>query len=763
MANLKFIIALLLFLCLPSIAGAEMEISPLGNETASESGVVMPADDELTPEAIRDMVSRLSDQDVRTLLLQRLEVVAEKNAEAVSDGVSILAFLPTAALGVGSSVTEAVRKLPALWSGQARSFRNFMAERTFQDVLRLLATLAFGIAAGLAAEWLVNRLARRWREEIQRQRVSENLREALRLLSLRLLLDVIGLVVFAMVSRAVVTNLLPPDELELGGIVMINLIMVPRLMAALSRFFLAPKRPDLRIVHTDDETARFVYRHWIGLGVLMGFFAFIVAFNKMNGLPPGELLLGFWLNLAIHVYIIVIVIKAWDGLVLMLIGPEGEATPAEKKVAKAYPWFMIAVSVVTWLVVEVIALFGRFDLLAGGRHYITVVLLAMAPAMDTMVRGLVRHLLPPMTGEGEIAERAHYASKRCCIRVGRAIMFGLVVLTVTFIWGLDFHDLASQGVGARAAATLLEFLLVLGVGYLIWELMTLWINQKLAAEQTALGINLNDEEPGGGEGGGQGGSRLATVLPLLRRLLQSAIAVITVLVALGSLNVDITPLLAGAGIVGLAIGFGAQKLVTDVVSGAFFLIDDAFRQGEYVDVEGTVGTVEKISIRSLQLRHHRGAVHTIPYGEIPKITNYSRDWVIMKLRFTVPFDTDVNKIKKIFKKIGAEMMAIPEFAADMMQPFKSQGVLEVDDVGIVVRGKFMAKPGKQFTLRKEVYQRVKSAFDENGIQFARKEVRVSVPGIDNGDLTQEDKEAIAAAAAEAAQQEAPVEDTQQKS
>ncbi|MGI9489386.1 MAG: mechanosensitive ion channel family protein, partial [Geminicoccaceae bacterium] len=330
--------------------------------------------------------------------------------------------------------------------------------------------------------------------------------------------------------------------------------------------------------------------------------------------------------------------------------------------------------------------------------------------------------------------------------------FGIVVLTIAFIWGLDFHNLASQGVGARAAAALIEFMLVLAVGYLIWEMVTLWVSQKLAAEQTALGIDQNEEEVGG-EGGGQGGSRLATVLPLMRRLLQSAIAVITVLVALGSLNIDITPLLAGAGIVGLAIGFGAQKLVTDVVSGAFFLIDDAFRQGEYVDVEGTVGTVEKTSIRSLQLRHHRGAVHTIPYGEIPKITNYSRDWVIMKLRFTVPFDTDVNKIKKIFKKIGADLMEVPEFAADMMQPFKSQGVLEVDDVGIVVRGKFMAKPGKQFALRKEIYQRVKAAFDENGIQFARKEVRVSVPGIENGDLTKEDRDAIAAAAADAAEQE----------
>ncbi len=736
-----------------------ISLSPLATSAQS----VLPSDDEqtttpvladedLTPEAVSEMVSRLSDQEVRDLLLQRLNAVAEANDGDEETG-SIIAFLPEAAAGVGVAVADSFIRLPMLLDGQVRSFGNFMAEREFQDVMRLIGTLLLAIAIGLAAEWLVNRFAQRWREEIQSRRTSDNLGEALRLLGLRLLLDVIGLVVFALVSRAVVTNLLPPEEVEIGRIIMINLIMIPRLMAAMSRFFLAPTRPDLRIVHTDDETARYVHRHWIGLGILMGAMIFIVAFNNMNGVPPGETRLGFWLNLAVHIYIVVIAIKARRGLTMMLKGRDGDVTPTEERVANAYPWFMVAVSVVTWLVVEYIVSLGRFDLLVGGRHYITMVLLMMAPAMDTMIRGLVGYLLPPMTGEGEIAERAYIASKRCCIRVGRAMMAGIVVLTIAIMWGLDFHNLASQGVGAQAAAALIEFMLVLAVGYLIWELVTLWVSQKLAAEHTALGLDQNEEEPGGGEGGGQGGSRLATVLPLMRRLLQATIVVITILVALGSLNIDITPLLAGAGIVGLAIGFGAQKLVTDVVSGAFFLIDDAFRQGEYVDVEGTVGTVEKTSIRSLTLRHHRGAVHTIPYGEIPKITNYSRDWVIMKLRFTVPFDTDVNKIKKIFKKIGAEMMEVPEFAADMMQPFKSQGVLEVYDVGIVVRGKFMAKPGKQFTLRKEIYQRVKAAFDENGIQFARKEVRVSVPGLENGDLTKEDRDAIAAAAADAAERE----------
>jgi small-conductance mechanosensitive channel len=192
--------------------------------------------------------------------------------------------------------------------------------------------------------------------------------------------------------------------------------------------------------------------------------------------------------------------------------------------------------------------------------------------------------------------------------------------------------------------------------------------------------------------------------------------------------------------------------VRDIVAGVFFLLDDAFRVGEYVDIGGTMGTVDKIAVRSLHLRHHMGPIHIIPYGEIPKLTNMSRDWAIVKLKFTVPFDTDVMKIKKLFKQIGKDLMEVPEIADTMLQPFKFQGVYGYDDVGIIVRGKFMAKAGLQFAAKKEILARVRTGFEENGIEFARKEVRVNVPGLDgNTELDDKQKEAIAAGASQAAE------------
>ena len=368
----------------------------------------------------------------------------------------------------------------------------------------------------------------------------------------------------------------------------------------------------------------------------------------------------------------------------------------------------------------------------------------MAPVFDTMIRSLVKHLTPPLQGEGPIAERAYHQTKQSYVRIGRVILIVAAILIIAGLWEVELLDLAKTSLGARFAARGLGALLILAVGYLAWELVNIWVNRNLAKEQTDAAANLAS-----GEGGA---SRLASVLPIVHMALQATVIVIAVLLALGHLGMNITALLAGAGVVGLAIGFGAQSLVRDVVSGLFFLLDDAFRVGEYVDIGGTMGTVDKISVRSLHLRHHMGPIHIIPYGEIPKLTNMSRDWAIVKLKFTVPFDTDVMKIKKLFKQIGKDLMEIPEIADTMLAPFKFQGVYGYDDVGIIVRGKFMAKAGLQFAAKKEILARVRTGFEENGIEFARKEVRVNVPGLDSAtELDAKQKEAIAAGASQAAE------------
>jgi len=197
-----------------------------------------------------------------------------------------------------------------------------------------------------------------------------------------------------------------------------------------------------------------------------------------------------------------------------------------------------------------------------------------------------------------------------------------------------------------------------------------------------------------------------------------------VLIFLSSIGVDIGPLIAGAGILGIAIGFGAQTLVKDIVSGLFFLLDDAFRVGEYVTIGDTKGTVEKISVRSMRLRHHNGPLHTVPFGEIQTLTNWSRDWAIMKFEIRVPFETDVDMVRRIIKKVGQQMLEDEELGPFFLAPLKSQGVNRMDDSSFIIRCKFTAIPGNQFYIRREAYMRIQRAFEEKGIKFAPRRVIV---------------------------------------
>jgi small-conductance mechanosensitive channel len=217
------------------------------------------------------------------------------------------------------------------------------------------------------------------------------------------------------------------------------------------------------------------------------------------------------------------------------------------------------------------------------------------------------------------------------------------------------------------------------------------------------------------------------------------------------LGVNVAPLFAGAGIVGIAVGFGAQTLVRDILSGVFFLLDDAFRKGEYIDVGQVKGTVEKISLRSFQLRHHLGALHTIPFGEIQHLTNYSRDWVMMKLPLRLTYDTDVDKVRKLVKKLGQQLLEHPTEGPKFMQPLKSQGVIQMDDSAMIVRVKYMTRPGDQWTTRKLVYQEIRNLFEREGIRFAHREVTVRIPDLpEDRPLTEEERRAVGAAARRAA-------------
>ncbi|MCF6248088.1 MAG: mechanosensitive ion channel family protein, partial [Desulfobacula sp.] len=283
------------------------------------------------------------------------------------------------------------------------------------------------------------------------------------------------------------------------------------------------------------------------------------------------------------------------------------------------------------------------------------------------------------------------------------------------IWGIELS------VGKAVAKAVFNILIVVLLCYVLWEFSNTAIQRKLKEEMPD-----DDDEM---EEGSAGGSRIGTLLLLLQKFLLIFILCIAVMIILSSLGINIGPLIAGAGVVGLAIGFGAQTLVKDIISGIFFLIDDAFRIGDFISIGSSKGMVEKISIRSLKLRHPRGMVNTIPFGDISTVTNYSRDYIITKLDFRVRYDTDVEKVRKLIKKkVYKAILANEKLGPKLLGKIKSQGVRQLDDSAMIMRVKYKTIPGDQFAIRKEVYRLLQEEFKNEGIEFAHKNVTVYMPG-----------------------------------
>ncbi len=249
-----------------------------------------------------------------------------------------------------------------------------------------------------------------------------------------------------------------------------------------------------------------------------------------------------------------------------------------------------------------------------------------------------------------------------------------------------------------------------------WHIMKAVIDRKLADGQSA-------GQPDTAEARRR--ARMLTLLPILRNVLFVVLLTMTLLMALSALGIEVGPLVAGAGVVGVAIGFGAQTVVKDIISGVFYVLDDAFRVGEFIQTGHYKGTVESFSLRSVKLRHNRGPIYTVPFGQLGAVENMSRDWVIDKMTIGVTYDTDIDKARKIVKRIGADLAKEPEFAPHIFEPLKMQGIEQFGDFAVQLRIKMKTRPNEQALIRRRALAMIKKAFDENGIKFAYPTVQVA--------------------------------------
>ncbi len=748
-----------LVLCGFSFSGLPAAAQGMPLPSASEAGmeevqpVVLP--EHLTRGEVRNLLSHLSDDDVRQLLIQQLDKVADQEAAVAGGSGETFPEQLEAMHNRLSLMVSAIGDFPFLGSFVV----DRLAEgRSTSHIWTVLLFTAIIFAVGAAGEWLFRRLFTRMALHPKGD-APESLVNKLCILLMRAVIDVLGIAVFGLCATGTFFALYQDHGPTRTVITTLFWIVIYiRLANAGARFLLAPKVSALRLPPLSDEAARGVYKRVVVLvgilvvGVLMGDF-----FDQL-GVGEGMSLLFGRIDAFIVLASFGIVIWHDREVVAQMIrseSGEGAEPPSRVRTLLASNWHVVAICylLAIWVSSSVTRLLTGADTAAQG--ILSLVILVAIPIVDWLMRAALSKLLavPPASASGEEAspgivevdeqgeevlappdqadEEAAAAKARSVaaaraeyqdvlMRNLRIVLAVVVVLVLGKVWNIDIQAAAAHGVGETIAGALFNIIIAFVLASAGWGIIKTAINQKMREEE-------GDADEGGdmeGEAGGKGGSRLQTLLPLFQKFLFITLMVVVVLMVFAELGVDIGPLIAGAGVVGIAIGFGAQTLVKDIVSGLFFLMDDAFRVGEYIEVGSVRGVVERISIRSLRLRHQNGPVHTVPFGEIQHLTNYSRDWAIMKLEVRVPFDTDMEKVRKIVKKVGQELMADPELGKNFLQPLKSQGVNRMDDSAFIVRVKFMAKPGEQFLLRREVFRRVQEAFAQQGIKFAPRRVIV---------------------------------------
>lgn len=690
-------------------------------------------------------VATLTDAQARELLLQKLkqerqrEEATPPRRDAV---VSLLVGAQVAARGFGETlhghfvaaggeVGASRRVADALGGGQGAD-----------GLVRSLATVVAVILCALAALMALRRRMGAFIGSLRSHGPSAVVR--VRLFLLRALFQALALGVFFGVFTALMMAVMPDESptQNLANIVFVVLTYV-LILQVLAELLLSPDSGALRPLPLGDEASSALYR-WLmaitwGVALLA---AWSSVLEEIGGAPALARMFHASAGVFSSLVLSAMILTSRERVARSCAASHDGERDAPGLLARCWHYPALAYSLFVGTFWSVRALSVEESML---RLVLSMFLIPVCIGIDLWVRKFLamaseRHEVVPMetgaaapaqAGESMDSDESAATPPPAAPPAGRTVrdFMPLVsrIVRLTLAAASVFLMLRIWGVAIPMswlfARNVMGVLLVVLGSLVFWEIIRIQIDRKLHEEIALSGIDPDDME----EGGIGAGSRTATLLVLLRKFVLTVIVVMGTLVTLSSMGVDIAPLIAGAGVFGLAIGFGAQTLVKDIISGIFFLIDDAFRVGDYVEAGSAKGTVEQISLRSMKLRHPRGMIYNVPYGSLKILQNFSRDYIISKLDFRIRYDADVEKIRKVIKKVNKEMQTDENFRSRLLSDIKSNGVRGMEDSAMILRVKFKTPPGHQFFMQKEVYRRVQEAFRKNGIEFAHRNVTVYLP------------------------------------
>lgn len=591
----------------------------------------------------------------------------------------------------------AFSQLPEVW--------RFFADLRHRFDAREASLLIGVLVAGLAAEWLARQLLIRVRHRIHGHGTKSPMRSLLQVM----LLDGLALLVLWIAARAVVGQLgEPQSHLSRLGHQLLLALVYWRAFNFVFRAWLRPSSPSGRLAPVDDLQARRLLRA-LNVVILLPLIArTILLMMPIAGASPA--VTAATAVLYIPFVSAGLVYAVWHWRTDMAAWLAGMISPKDlfrlAKLGAAHNWWVggLIFYVASGLLAVHAALMGEG---LGNRGFSTIEsLLILLLLFETLIFRLTRHLPSELPTMGDVVAG--------CVRL--AVRLWLLVaicgaVAVGALGAMAAEDWAPQDRAAKVAAlSALAF-------YVGWRLLKFRMDRYIADNPLpSAGFDANadadDDSPAAA-------SRLRTLMPVLRVISGVTILIVGGLLVLSELGINITPLIAGASVLGLAVSFGSQSLVRDIVSGMFFLAEDSFRVGEYIDGSKVKGTVEGFTVRSIRLRHQNGQLHIVPFGQLTHITNFSRDWTTVKFNLTFAINTDVELMRKTVKKIGLEMMNEPQFQKELLQPLKMQGIVDIKDASLIVRFKFTARPKNPSMIQRMAIRRMFDQLPKLGIEFAK--------------------------------------------
>lgn len=480
---------------------------------------------------------------------------------------------------------------------------------------------------------------------------------------------------------------------------------------ALSKAYLAPENARRRLANMDDAAANEAER-WVA--VLFG-----LAFYGFFGLEAARRLGLPW---SVHAFLIHTLFFVVAALTIRAIyrlraylgaAIERWGTAASPGIARYLPWRAFS-SIGHHVLAGWVALVYLVWALGppGGAHFltrgflITVVVLIAARAVNVWLDWTLvgDETTSSTTSEEPNVEPEPLPARQVAkITAARIAVLALALLAIAQAWGMDVVGWIEGDSGRAVLATILRIVLIMAVVITVAQLIQRGATRYIGATDANGNLLYSN--------------RTRTLASMARNLTVTMLVAIGIIEVLSELGVNANALLAGAGVVGLAVGFGAQTLVKDLITGLFILVGDTVRVGDVVDLGGRGGVVEAISMRTITLRAYNGDVHTVPYSSIDVVTNMTKDFSYYVFDLVVAYKEDLDRVVEVLREIDSQLRREWPYRRLMLEPLEIAGVDAFRETGPVIRARTKVRPGEQWKVGREFNRRIKRRFDELGIEL----------------------------------------------